>query len=89
MPITTPAEMEEKLAQLGRYYRAQYEMFSTIVAEDKEGVAKWVRLGGKIMEKMDEILSDVEVYSGTSELRIIIAELELIRKSKIINVERT
>lgn len=89
MPITTPQDLEEKLSQLARFYRAQHQMYSTTIAEDKCGVAEWVRLGGKIMEKMDEVLSDIEVYTGAAELRIITAELKQIRKAKEASVERT
>ncbi len=82
MVIKTDVEFEESMAQLCRFYRAQRQLFSETSAQDKPSITAWVRTGGKIMEKMDEVLSDIEVYSGTADLRITIAELKQMRVAK-------
>lgn len=82
MAFQASEEFETALAQLCRFYRAQREMYGSVAVDDQRGVTRWVSLGGKLMDKMDEVLSDIEVYSGTSELRVITSELKQMRAAK-------
>lgn len=87
--IETANKFEEALSQLCRFYRAQRELYVLADAEDKASITSWVRTGGKIMEKMDDVLSDVEVYSGVADLRVTTAELKQMRAAKEAATERT
>lgn len=89
MPISSPQDLEDSLAQLCRFYRAQRELFQTTTALDQRTITSWVLTGGKIMEKMDAVLSDIEVYSGVADLRITTAELKQMREAKESTSERT
>jgi hypothetical protein len=82
LAVETAKEFEDVLSQLCRLYRAQRELFETAEAADPKSITRWVRTGGKIMEKMDEVLSDIEVYSGLADLRITVAELKQMRDAK-------
>lgn len=87
--IETANKFEEALSQLCRLYRAQRELYVLADAEHKASITSWVRTGGKIMEKMDDVLSDVEVYSGVADLRVTTAELKQMRAAKEAATERT
>ncbi len=89
MALESTKDFEERLAQLGRFYRALHDMYANIRPDDQPSIAQWVRLGGKIMERMDEVLSEIEVYSGAADLRIITSELKQMRAAKESVVERT
>lgn len=77
------------MAQLCRFYRAQHELFLVAVEGDKDAIVRWVRTGGKIMEKMSEVLSDIEVYSGLTDLRPTLDRLKQMREEKEQNAPRT
>lgn len=86
--FASPKEFEEALAQMCRYYRALHEIWGITEADDKGSVSSWVRLGGKILEKLDTTVSDIEAYSGCVDLRIVVDELKQMRAAKDGTVER-
>jgi hypothetical protein len=89
LAISSAADLEESLAQLCRLYRAHRELFLVAAAQDEASLLSWVRTGGKIMEKLDEVHSDIEVYSGVADLRITIAELKQMRAAKEAATEKS
>jgi len=82
MPIKSDAELDEKLAQMARLYRAALETWKRTNAEDQTEIAKWVAAGGKILEKLTEVLADIEDYTGCMELRLIWEQLKAVRQER-------
>lgn len=83
------AEFEAALAKLCRFYRAQHELFVVAVEGDKDAIVRWVRTGGSIMENMDEVQSDIEVYSGLTDLRPTLERLKQMRDQAEQDAPRT
>jgi hypothetical protein len=65
-----------------RHYRALSEIWQKTEADDTVGVARWVRLGGKIVEQMDESIAEVEAYTGAADLRLVLDDLKRMREAK-------
>lgn len=82
MAIKDIPELEQKLSEVCRYYRALYEMYSTVHASDAQETTQWVLVGGGIMEKLDAAVSDIEAYAGAVDLRLILRDLREMREQK-------
>lgn len=80
--IETAKDFEDALAQQSRYYRAVHEIWKSTSVSDTEKLAKAVALVGKLLDKLSEVQSEIERYSGAADMRVIIAELAEIRNSK-------
>ena len=88
-PSYSDEDFEKSLAQMCRFYRALREIYSTVDASKETELVKWVIVGGRILESMAQQIAAVEAYSGSSDLRLVVAEFKLIRKSKEVGVEET
>lgn len=82
MAIKDDADFEQKLDQLCRLYRAMREIWGNTNASDEGGIAQWVVTGGKVLEKLTEVLADIEDHAGCGELRILVEELKGIRQQR-------
>lgn len=76
MPIQSAKELEEKLEQLKRFYRAQSEIWSHTSSTDQREIAKWVVTGGKIKEGIDGVLAEIEDYTGCTDLRVLLEKMK-------------
>ncbi len=79
MAIENAADLEEKLAEVCRYYRALYEVFSTTKSAVVEETTRWVLLGGSMIERLDAAVAEIEEYSGASDLRLVLNDLKEMR----------
>jgi len=82
MAIKNDADFEQKLEQLCRLYRAMREIWGNTNASDEREMAQWVVTGGKVMEKLTEVLADIEDHTGCGELRILAEEFKGIRQQR-------
>lgn len=82
MAIENDKEFEESLAQLCRFYRAMREIWAQTNVSDRSQVHKPVVAGGRIMTKITMLLADLEVYTGSSEMRLIWDQLKEIRDTR-------
>lgn len=80
--IETSKDFEDALAQQSRYYRAVHEIWKDTSISDPQNLAKAVGLIGKLLDKLSEVQSEIEQYSGAADMRVIIAELAEIRNAK-------
>lgn len=87
--ITNDKEFSEKLTQLIRLYYAEREVFADTDTKNEDELAKWVVTGGKILDKLNQVLADIEDYTGCGELRIILADLKERRQERAAATERT
>ena len=81
--IKTLQEFEERLATLGRMYRSLLSIWIVTSASDEKEIAKWVETGSAMIERVDELLSEIEEYAGCMELRPIIDRLKQIRIERL------
>jgi hypothetical protein len=82
MAIENDQEFEEKFAQLGRYYRALGTLWQKTNPQSQEQIAQWIIDGGKILEALSVNLGEIEEYTGTADLRIMINEMATIRAER-------
>lgn len=79
--IKSDKEFEKKLEQLSRFYRATRAEFSRV--EITQSSAPMVlRNTGKIVDKLTEVLSEIELYSGAADIRLINAQMKEIRAKR-------
>lgn len=81
MPITTEAEFESKLKQLTRLYRAIRHEFARVQLTEVTA-AQLLTGTGKIVDKVTDILGDIEDYSGAADIRMINSEMRKIREKR-------
>lgn len=89
MPIRNDKDFEDRLAQLCRLYRAAREVWGETNAADDKAVTKWVLTGGKVLDKLNEVLAEIEDHTGCAELRIIVAELRETRANRESKMEKS
>lgn len=82
IPIKDDAEFEQRLEQVCRFYRALREIWAKTNSSDSQQVGYWVQTGGATIETLDELLGDIEDYSGANELRLIWDQLNKIRDDR-------
>ena len=82
MAIKDDPDFEAKLAQLQRLYRAMRLIWGKTNAADPAAVNNWVQTGGAVMEKITDVLADLEDYTGCNELRLIWDELRTMRQQR-------
>lgn len=82
MAIRDDTDFEEHLAQLNRLYRALRETWGQTHASDEREVVDWIKTGGALLEKLDEVLSDIEDHAGCVDLRIILDQMQAIRQER-------
>lgn len=82
MPIEEDKVFEEKLEQLCRMYRASRQIFEKVQTNNERAVAKWVVAGGRVIDMITALLAELESYSGCSDLRQILADLEAVRRER-------
>jgi hypothetical protein len=80
--IKDDKEFEERLAQLCRLYRAAREIWAETNTGDDQEVAKWVVAGGKVLDKLSDVLGEIEDHTGCGELRVIVADLKARRAER-------
>jgi hypothetical protein len=80
--IETDKVFEEKLEQLCRMYRTLRKIWAETNAADERAVARWVATGGKVIDLTTALLAELEDYTGSGELRLIISELESVQAAR-------
>lgn len=76
MALKDDADFEEKLAQLTRLYRAMRTIWGNTNASSQKQITNWVTTGGKVLDKLNDVIADVEDYAGCLELRVIWDDLK-------------
>jgi hypothetical protein len=89
MAIKDDQEFEGRLLQLMRMYQAMRETWAKTNAANESEVQKWVIAGRLIVEQITVLLADIEDYSGTGELRLILNAFKDIKRVREDKVEKT
>lgn len=86
--IENDKDFEERLQQLCRMYRALREVWARTNAADTDQVKKWVVAGGRIVSKITQLLADLEDYTGSMDLRLILDELDAVGRERKSGIDR-